>query len=79
MLEKHRLLRAGAQGLAWNSSTEKVARPWRVPVSDRSCSTCMATAVEESASPPPSTMAHGPATLDSCIAAKAIATVVAST
>ncbi len=37
-----------------------MARPWRDPVSPRSCSTCIATAVEESAKPPPRTIEAGP-------------------
>jgi hypothetical protein len=51
---------SSAPVFTWNSSTANVARPWREPVSPRSCSTCIATAVDDSASPPPSTMEAGP-------------------
>ena len=64
----------------WKSSTEKAARPCLVPVSARSCKTCIATAVDDSAMPPPRMMAPAPGTpLWSSIAVTAIAAVVAST
>jgi len=51
-----------------------------VPVSARSCSTCIATAVEDSAMPPPRMMAPAPVTLlCSTVAVIAIAAVVANT
>mmetsp|Transcript_14056 Transcript_14056/g.34679 ORF Transcript_14056/g.34679 Transcript_14056/m.34679 type:complete len:342 (+) Transcript_14056:747-1772(+) len=57
-----------------SSSTEKVARPWRDPISPRSSSTWMATAVEDMASDPPRMMALGPLRPVSATAAAATAT-----
>mmetsp|Transcript_2577 Transcript_2577/g.7681 ORF Transcript_2577/g.7681 Transcript_2577/m.7681 type:complete len:294 (-) Transcript_2577:1468-2349(-) len=64
---------------SWNSSTLKAARPCRDPVSARSASTCMATAVEDRARPPPKMMAPGPCTAASPDTVAAISAVVTMT
>mmetsp|Transcript_39679 Transcript_39679/g.71201 ORF Transcript_39679/g.71201 Transcript_39679/m.71201 type:complete len:242 (-) Transcript_39679:1252-1977(-) len=55
--------------------TEKVARPWRDPLSPRSCSTWSATAVEDSAMAPPTIMLAGPGS-PNAMQTPAIATLV---
>lgn len=56
-----------------------MALPCREPLSPLSCSTCMATAVEERARPPPRMTAPGPVTLARAMAAPATATKVTTT
>mmetsp|Transcript_5667 Transcript_5667/g.15870 ORF Transcript_5667/g.15870 Transcript_5667/m.15870 type:complete len:576 (-) Transcript_5667:1185-2912(-) len=53
-------IRRATTAKSCSSSTEKVARPCRLPLSPRSCSTCRATAVEERAMAPPRMTAAEP-------------------
>ena len=73
-------------GLTWparaqpTSLTLWVSVRGSAPGASRSCGTCIATAVEDSAMPPPRMMAPAPVTLlCSSVAVMAIAAVVAST